>query len=55
VAQKPYDIGVQGMEQAANALEGKTVTAKIDTESLIVTKDNLNQPDVSKYVYKDKC
>jgi len=55
VAQKPYDIGVQGVEQAANAVEGKSVTAKIDTESLIVTKDNLNQPDVNKYVYKDKC
>ena len=55
VAQKPYDIGVQGVEQAANALEGKSVTAKIDTESLIVTKDNLNQPDVNKYIYKDKC
>jgi ribose transport system substrate-binding protein len=55
VAQKPYDIGVQGVEQAANAVEGKSVTAKIDTESLIVTKDNLNDPAVSKYVYKDKC
>jgi ribose transport system substrate-binding protein len=55
VAQKPYDIGVQGVQQAANAVEGKSVTAKIDTESLIVTKDNLNNPDVSKYVYKDKC
>jgi ribose transport system substrate-binding protein len=55
VAQKPYDIGVQGVEQAANALENKAVTAKIDTESLIVTKDNMSQPDVSKYIYKDKC
>jgi ribose transport system substrate-binding protein len=55
VAQKPYDIGVQGVEQAANALEGKTVNANIATESLIVTKDNLNTPDVNKYVYKDKC
>jgi ribose transport system substrate-binding protein len=55
VAQKPYDIGVQGVEQAANALEGKPVTAKIDTESLIVTKDNLNDPNVSKYIYKDSC
>jgi ribose transport system substrate-binding protein len=55
VAQKPYDIGVQGVEQAANAVEGKSVTAKIDTESLIVTKDNLNDPAVNKYIYKDKC
>jgi ribose transport system substrate-binding protein len=55
VAQKPYDIGVQGVEQAANALEGKPVTKDIATEALIVTKDNLNQPDVNKYVYKDSC
>jgi ribose transport system substrate-binding protein len=55
VAQKPYDIGVQGVEQGANAVEGKPVTAKIDTESLIVTKDNLSDPAVSKYIYKDKC
>jgi ribose transport system substrate-binding protein len=55
VAQKPYDIGVQGVEQAANSVEGKSVTSKIDTESLIVTKDNLNDPNVSKYVYKDSC
>jgi ribose transport system substrate-binding protein len=55
VAQKPYDIGFQGVEQAANALTGKSVTASINTESLIVTKDNLNQPDVNKYIYKDKC
>jgi ribose transport system substrate-binding protein len=55
VAQKPYDIGVQGVEQAANSLTGKSVTATIATESLIVTKDNMNDPDVNKYIYKDKC
>ena len=55
VAQKPFDIGVQGVQQAANAIEGKTVDAKIDTESLIVTKDNMSDPAVSKYIYKDKC
>jgi ribose transport system substrate-binding protein len=55
VAQKPYDIGVQGVAQAANAVEGKPVTAGIATESLIVTKDNMSDPNVSKYIYKDKC
>ncbi len=55
VAQKPYDIGVQGVTQAAAALEGKTVTASIATESLIVTKDNMTNPDVSKYIYKSSC
>jgi ribose transport system substrate-binding protein len=55
VAQKPYDIGVEGVQQAANAVEGKSVEAKIDTESLIVTKDNMSDTAVSKYIYKDKC
>jgi ribose transport system substrate-binding protein len=55
VAQKPYDIGTQGVEQAMNALDGKSVTAKIDTDSLIVTKDNMSQPDVNKYIYKSNC
>jgi ribose transport system substrate-binding protein len=55
VAQKPFDIGKQGVEQAIAALSGGSVTAKIQTESLVVTKDNMTQPDVSKYVYKSAC
>ena len=55
VAQKPYDIGVQGVEQAIAALSGGSVTAKIETESLVVTKDNMAQPDVAKYIYKATC
>jgi ribose transport system substrate-binding protein len=55
VAQKPYDIGQQGVEQALAALGGKPVTKDIQTESLIVTKDNMSEPDVSKYIYKSNC
>ena len=55
VAQKPYDIGKQGVEQAVAALTGQPVTKSIETESLIVTKDNMAQPDVSKYIYKSNC
>lgn len=55
VAQKPYDIGVQGVEQALAALSGGTVKPDIQTESLIITKDNMNEPDVSKYIYKSDC
>jgi ribose transport system substrate-binding protein len=55
VAQKPYDIGTQGVQQAIAALSGGSVTAKIETESLVVTKDNMSQPDVSKYIYKSSC
>ena len=55
VAQKPFDIGAQGVEQALAAIAGKPVTKDIQTESLIVTKDNMTQPDVSKYIYKSNC
>ena len=43
------------MEQALAALSGETVTESIETESLIVTKDNLAQPEVNKYIYKSNC
>lgn len=55
VAQKPYDIGKQGVEQALAALSGASVTPSIETESVIVTKDNMNEPDVNKYIYKASC
>jgi len=55
VAQKPYDIGEQGVKEALAAMDGGTVEKEIETESLIVTKDNMNQPDVSKYIYKASC
>lgn len=55
VAQKPFDIGVQGVEQALAALAGEEVTAEIETESLIVTQDNMDDPEVNKYIYKSNC
>jgi ribose transport system substrate-binding protein len=55
VAQKPYDIGVQGVQQAIAALTGQSVTPSIETESLVVTKDNMKDPAVSKYIYKSDC
>lgn len=55
VAQKPFDIGVQGVEQAMKSLNGESVTASIATESLVVTKDNMAEPDVAKYIYKSSC
>jgi ribose transport system substrate-binding protein len=53
IAQKPADIGSQGVEQAYNALTGKDTTEKIGTESVSITKDNLSQNQDS--LYKAKC
>jgi ribose transport system substrate-binding protein len=55
VAQEPYAIGQQGVEQAIAALTGQPVTASIQTESVVVTKDNMSDPAVSKFIYKSDC
>ncbi len=55
VAQEPYTIGIDGIQQAVNALNGQPVTASIATPSIVITKDNINDPAVSKYIYKSSC
>jgi ribose transport system substrate-binding protein len=53
VAQKPADIGAQGVQQAVAALEGKPTKAKIGTGSVILTKENLAENQDA--VYKSTC
>jgi ribose transport system substrate-binding protein len=53
IAQKPADIGSQGVEQAFNALEGKPTEEKIGTESTTITKDNLAESQDA--LYKPSC
>jgi ribose transport system substrate-binding protein len=55
IAQQPYEIGKQGIEQALAALEGKSVTPNIQTDATIVTKANMASPEVAKYLYKKEC
>jgi ribose transport system substrate-binding protein len=55
VAQEPFTIGEEGVKQAVAALTGGTVTPKIATESIVITKDNMTQPDVAKFIYKANC
>lgn len=55
VVLKPYDEGKFAGEQALNALEGKAVEKKILTGSVVATKDNLESPEVSKYLYSFTC
>jgi ABC-type sugar transport system substrate-binding protein len=55
IAQDPYLEGQDGVQQALNALEGKPVTANIATPLVAITRQNMNQPSVSKYVYVSSC
>ena len=52
VAQEPYQEGVDGVQQAVNALTGKP-TKSILTGLQVLTKDNLAQ--MSKFVYQSSC
>ena len=53
IAQKPADIGAQGVQQAYNALTGKATTKKIGTGSVAITKANLDQNQDA--LYKSSC
>ncbi len=53
VAQKPADIGAQGVQQAVAALKGDPTKKMIATGSTILTKDNL--ADNQDAVYKSSC
>lgn len=53
VAQKPADIGAQGVQQAVAALKGDPTKAKIGTGSAILTKENLAQNQDA--VYQSSC
>lgn len=54
IAQQPEQIGVDGVNQAVAALKGKPVTAKIQTDFKVITKDNVDT-DGKSYVYKSSC
>lgn len=52
VAQQPYQEGVDGVQQAVNAINGKP-TKSILTNLAVLTKANLKAN--SKYIYKSSC
>jgi ribose transport system substrate-binding protein len=52
VAQEPYLEGVDGVQQAVNAINGKK-TQSILTKLAVLTKSNLSAN--SKYIYKSHC
>jgi ribose transport system substrate-binding protein len=53
IAQRPADIGKQGVEQALAALQGKPTTPKIGTDFAVISKDTL--ADNQDALYKSSC
>lgn len=55
IAQQPYDIGYQGIEQALAAINGDATEKKIQTGFTIVTKDNLESEEGQAALYASEC
>jgi ribose transport system substrate-binding protein len=55
IAQHPYDIGTNAVDQAYAALTGKQTDPKIGTKFTIITKANLNSADSQAAIYKTGC
>ncbi len=53
IAQDPGAIGVDGVDQAVDALTGKPVTRHIQTDMVSITQADMDS--MSKYFYRSKC
>lgn len=49
IVQNPYQMGYQGVETVLKAIKKQTIDNKLqDSGVMVVSKDNLNTPDVQK-------
>jgi ribose transport system substrate-binding protein len=55
IAQSPYTIGTNAVDQAVAALTGKTTTPKIGTKFTIITNANLSSAASQAAIYKTAC
>jgi ribose transport system substrate-binding protein len=55
IAQSPYVIGTDEVDQAVDALTGKPTTPKIGTKFTIITSSNLSSAASQAAIYKTSC
>ncbi|MCC6487840.1 MAG: ABC transporter substrate-binding protein [Candidatus Hydrogenedentes bacterium] len=48
IVQNPFKMGYMGVKSAYDSLKGQPVEKRIDTGVEVITKDNLNQPEIQK-------
>jgi ribose transport system substrate-binding protein len=51
VVQQPYQMGYLGVEFAVKAIRGESIPAFVETPTVVVTRDNFNDPDIQKILY----
>ena len=55
VVQEPAKMGSIAMQQAVAALSGRPTIPVITTHFVLLTRDNMNDPGVAKFIYKTTC
>src|SRR6202023_431605 len=55
IAQSPYTIGTDAVDQAVASLQGKATTPKIGTKFTIITSANLSSAARQAAIYKTSC
>lgn len=53
VAQDPFDMGYQGVKTAFAAIQGKPVNKRVPTRLMMVTPENMNNPEVKEVTSPD--
>ena len=51
VVQSPFKMGYEGVRAAVRALRGEKVPKRIDTGVTVVTRDNMNKPDIQRLLF----
>ena len=51
IVQNPFAMGYLGVKAAVDKLNGKPVKKRIDTGVTVVTKENMNKPEIQKILY----
>ncbi|MEH7480951.1 ABC transporter substrate-binding protein [Neobacillus drentensis] len=54
VVQNPFKMGYEGVANVVKAIKGEQVEKHIDTGVTVVTKDNINDPEVQKLLFPNK-
>ncbi len=55
VVQFPYGIGMEAVAMMHDAIAGKPVERQVQTPFVIATPENVDTPEVQKFIYKTHC
>ena len=55
IVQYPYRVGQLGVEMMVDALQGKPVQRQVNTPFVVATPQNIDTPEVQKFIYRTNC